>query len=154
MKKFLLGLSLFCSVYCIAQKKTTDYEHRIDSLMLRIDTLIQINNHLLEHLDIDLSLKDRYKLYPTQNMYTLLELDTKTGIVKQVQWGLEPEYEGTWYINSDDLNYWDGGYGSGTFELYPTQNMYQFILIDQTNGRKWHIQWGMEEKKRWIRRLY
>lgn len=40
------------------------------------------------------------------------------------------------------------------FELYPTQNMYQFLLLDKTNGRAWHVQWGMEDTKRWIRRIY
>ena len=155
MRKYLLGLLLFCFASCFAQELTSvDYERRVDSLMLRIDTLIQLNNQLLEQLDIDLSLKDRYKLYPTENIYTLLELDTKTGIVKQVQWGLDSQEEGTWYINSIDLNKWDGGYGSGSFELYPTKNMYQFILIDQTDGRKWHIQWGIGDNKRWIRRIY
>ena len=155
MRKYLLGLLLVCFASCFSQKSTSvDYERRVDSLMLRIDTLIQLNNQLLEQLDIDLSLKDRYKLYPTENIYTLLELDTKTGIVKQVQWGLDSQEEGTWYINSIDLNKWDGGYGSGSFELYPTKNMYQFILIDQTDGRKWHIQWGIGDNKRWIRRIY
>lgn len=155
MRKYLFGLLLFCFASCFAQESTSvDYERRVDSLLLRIDTLIQLNNQLLDHLDVDLSLKDRYKLYPTENLYTLLELDTKTGIIKQVQWGLESKDEGTWYINSEDLNKWSGGYGSGTFELYPTQNMYQFILIDQTDGRKWHVQWGIGDKKRWIRRIY
>ena len=56
-------------------------------------------------------------------------------------------------INSDDLTY-GYGYGSGSFELYPTKNMYQFILIDKTSGKKWHVQWGMESSKRWIRRIY
>ena len=56
-------------------------------------------------------------------------------------------------INSQDLRS-DGGYGSGCFELYPTKNMYQFILIDKTDGRTWHVQWGTELSKRWIRRIY
>ena len=54
-------------------------------------------------------------------------------------------------INNDDLSL---GSGSGTFELYPTKNMYQFILLDKVTGRQWHIQWGMEASKRWIRRFY
>ncbi len=57
------------------------------------------------------------------------------------------------FINSEDLSIGEGYYGPGTFELYPTSNMFQFILIDKVYGRKWHIQWGMEEDKRWIRRI-
>lgn len=155
MRTYLLGLLVFFCVSSFAQQMpSVDYENRIDSLMLRIETLIQLNNQLLNQLDIDLSLKDRYRLYQTENIYTFLELDTKTGIVKQVQWGLKSKDEGTWYINSEDLNKKDGGYGSGSFELYPTKNIYQFILIDQTDGRKWHIQWDFVAKNRWIRRIY
>ena len=92
-----------------------------------------INNQLLEHIDIDLSLKNRYKLYPTDNLYTLLELDSKIGRIKQVQWSLDSDSEGTFTINNDDLSY-GMGYGSDSFELYPTKNMYQFILIDKTEA--------------------
>lgn len=125
----------------------------IDSLLLKIDTLLMINNELLNHLDINTSLKNRYKLYQTENIYTFLELDTKTGRLKQVQWSLDSDNEGTWIINSEDFSFGEG-YGSGSFELYPTKNLYQFLLIDKTDGRKWHIQWGMNDNKRWIRRIY
>ena len=94
-----------------------------------------------------------YKLYQTENIYTFLQLDTKTGMIEQVQWSLDSDKEGSVTINSDDLTY-GYGYGSGSFELYPTKNMYQFILIDKTSGKKWHVQWGMESSKRWIRRIY
>ena len=117
------------------------------------DSLTEITNSWLEQLKIDLSLKQRYKLYPTENMYTFLLLDTKTGKIDKVQWNLDTKKEFTVSINSDDLTY-GYGYGSGSFELYPTQNMYQFILLDKTTGRTWHVQWGMDEKERWIRRIY
>lgn len=134
--------------------KSTKYEQKVDSLLSQIDTLIMINNQLLEHIDIDLSLKNRFKLYPTDNLYTLLELDSKTGKIKQVQWSLDSDSEGTFTINNEDLSY-GMGYGSDSFELYPTKNMYQFILIDKTDGRKWHVQWGTGgDKSRWIRRIY
>ena len=134
--------------------RSVKYEQKVDSLLSQIDTLLMINNQLLEHLEINSSLKGRYKLYQTENLYTLLQLDTKTGKIEQVQWSLDSDKEGTFTINDEDLN-WGLGYGSGTFELYPTKNMYQFILIDKTDGRKWHVQWGTGgEKSRWIRRIY
>ena len=119
----------------------------------RLDSMIEVNNAILEQIETDLSLKNRYKLYQTENIYTLLQLDTKTGRIEQVQWSLDEDNEGTFYINSRDLTSGDG-YGSGSFELYPTQNMYQFILLDKTDGRKWHVQWGLSSSKRWIRRIY
>lgn len=161
MKKVVLFLMLLATISVNAQTtkptstvKSTKYEQKVDSLLSQIDTLIMINNQLLEHIDIDLSLKNRYKLYPTDNIYTLLELDTKTGRIKQVQWSLDSDSEGTFTINNDDLSF-GMGYGSNSFELYPTKNMYQFILIDKTDGRKWHVQWGTGgDKSRWIRRIY
>lgn len=160
MKKIIIILFSVLFYVCTAQttKTTTSpiqsaHELKVDSLLAEIDTLLMINNKLLEQLDIDLSLKDRYKMYQTENIYNLLRLDTKTGQIKQVQWSLDSEDEVSVTINGEDLS-WVYGYGSGSFELYPTKNMYQFILIDQTDGRMWHVQWGMENSKRWIRRIY
>ena len=161
MKKAIFFLLLISTISINAQTakttpnvKVNKHEQKVDSLLSQIDTLLMINNQLLEHLEINTSLKERYKLYQTENIYTLLQLDTKTGKIEQVQWSLDSDKEGTFTINDDDLN-WGNGYGSGTYELYPTKNMYQFILIDKTNGRKWHVQWGTGgERSRWIRRIY
>lgn len=171
MKKILTILSFFLCLSVNAQTKKNatitnsapkpvKVEHRdsfkikVDSLLSRIDTLIRVNNEYLEHLEINTSLKGRYKMYQTENIYNLLKLDTKTGRLWQVQWTLEDKYkEGSSIINDEDLTY-GFGYGSGSFELYPTKNMYQFILMDKTNGRTWHIQWGLEDAKRWIKRIY
>ena len=105
----------------------------------------------LEDIDFRINGMNRFKLYPTENIYTLLKLDTATGKIDQLQWSLDSDKEGSFTINNDDLSL---GSGSGTFELYPTKNMYQFILLDKVTGRQWHIQWGMEASKRWIRRFY
>lgn len=113
-------------------------------------TLIYITKQL-EDIDFRINGMNRFKLYPTENIYTLLKLDTATGKIDQVQWSLDSDKEGSFTINNDDLSL---GSGSGTFELYPTKNMYQFILLDKVTGRQWHIQWGMEASKRWIRRFY
>lgn len=157
-RKTLILLMLFASLTGAAQttnKSTTTsgQNQEIITLLSKIDTLMAINNELLEHLEINTSLKGRYKLYKTDNIYTFLQLDTKTGKIDQVQWSLDSDKEGSMAINSDDLSF-GMGYGSGSFELYPTQNIYQFILIDKTDGRKWHVQWGLSETKRWIRRMY
>lgn len=159
-KSIVILMAMFIPSFVIGQtdkavkattQKSSPHEILVDSLLSKIDTLMVINNQLLNHIDIDLSLKNRYKLYETENIYTLLRLDTKTGMIDQVQWSLDSDKEGTLTINGEDLTY---GFGSGSFELYPTKNMYQFILMDKTNGRMWHVQWGFEFKKRWIQRIY
>jgi hypothetical protein len=155
MKKlFLLFAALILEIVCFAQ--TDSVSTKVDTL--RSTTIDERLNNIelrLEILDIDLSLKNRYKMYQTENIYNLLKLDTKTGKIWQVQWNLDSAKEGTWEINNYDLSQWSGGYGSNSFELYPTKNMYQFILIDKTDGRMWHVQWGTGgDNERWIRRIY
>ena len=132
-----------------AQKETTTDSVKIQTL--NRDSLLLDINKKLDDIDFRIRGLDRYKMYGTENIYTLLKLDTMTGKIEQVQWSLEDNQEGTWTINSEDLSY---GTGCGTFELYPTQNMYQFILLDKVTGRQWHVQWGIGEGKRWIRRIY
>lgn len=152
MKKlYLLVLILLGATSCYAQTKSKPV--RNDPILVKIDSMLQANNAWLEQIEQDQSLKQRYKLYQTENIYTFLQLDTKTGMIEQVQWSLESANEGSVIINAEDLTY-RFGYGSGSFELYPTKNMYQFLLLDKTTGRKWHVQWGMKASERWIRRIY
>ena len=113
-------------------------------------TLTSISKQL-EVIEFRINGMNRFKLYPTENIYTFLKLDTATGKIDQLQWSLESDNEGSVPINSDDLSL---DSGCGTFELYPTKNMYQFILLDKVSGRQWHIQWGMKSSQRWIRRFY
>ena len=120
------------------------------SSAIRDSTLTKICT-LLEDVDSRIHGLDRYKLYPTENIYNFLQLDTSTGRIDLVQWSLDDEKEGSVTLNGEDLSL---GTGSSTFELYPTKNMYQFILLDKVYGRKWHVQWGFESSKRWIKRIY
>lgn len=117
--------------------------------MTKSDSLLIDHKELLELIERDLSLKERYKLYPTENLYNFLLLDTKTGRIDKVQWNLEDNKEFITSVNTYDLSY-----SNSHFELYPTQNMYQFIMLDKATGRVWHVQWGLESSKRWIKRIY
>ena len=123
-------------------------------LLQRVDSILQMNNSWLQYIETGQSLKQRYKLYETENIYTFILLDTKTGKIEQVQWSLDKDKEFSVSINDDDLSkYSSRYYEPGSFELYPTKNMYQFILLDKEDVRKWHVQWGTERNKRWIRRI-
>lgn len=116
------------------------------------DSVLELVNMHLSNIEYRTNSINRYKLYPTENIYNFLKLDTSTGIIRQVQWSLEEENEGSVYINSDDLSY--NTELCGRFELYPTKNIYQFILLDTLTGRQWHVQWGLEGTNRWIRRIW
>ncbi|MCQ2384942.1 MAG: hypothetical protein MJZ96_08715 [Paludibacteraceae bacterium] len=161
MKKLICTLALVLAstmAFGQAAKSTTVKEDnslnkRLDSLLVNIDSLVQENGLLLERIQEKTAEAPRYKIYKTENIYNLLELDTKTGIIKQVQWSLDSEKEFIVTINSTDFSL--SNYGPGSFELYATNNMYQFILIDTHLGRVWHVQWGTGgSSSRWIRRIY
>jgi len=86
----------------------------------------------------------RYKLYPTNSMWIFLKLDTATGKIWMVQWSNNSSkferFEAP--LNRDRLASFLDNDINGRFELYPTQNIYNFILIDQTDGRTWQVQWS------------
>lgn len=115
-------------------------------LMMSLTAVLGFSNIL-----DDSEQSQRFELYPTQNSFNFLKLDKKTGKIYQVQWSLEGEEEFSITLNGIDLSQFstDGN----CFKLYPTKNMWQFILLDGVSGRAWHVQWGFEEKNRWIKRI-
>ena len=89
---------------------------------------------------------ERFKLYPTTNMWTFLELDTATGLVWQVQYSADNDNERFKTILNDIvLN--DSEQLNGRWKLYPTQNMYQFLLVDVMGGAVIQIQWSTDDNR-------
>ncbi len=145
MKRSLLILiGVLCINFAYSQSKMKEEER---------DSLIRVIADKLEMIEYKSAPVERFKLYKTENIYTFLKLDTATGYIEQLQCTLEEDKDGTvGIINGEDLSLLSSN--AGTFELYPTSNMYQFILLDKRLGRTWHVQWGIGENKRWIRRTY
>jgi len=95
---------------------------------------------------------ETFRLFQTRNIWTLLKLDTRTGFVWQVQWG---DNAVTLPINLEVLV--PKGTAAkpavmkeGRFTLCTTRNIYNFLLLDQTDGRVWDVQWSTDDKKRGI----
>lgn len=79
-----------------------------------------------------------FRLFNTQNIYTLLKLDTRDGRIWQLQWGalgnrFSVPLNPTPVVTTGQ---------AGRFTLYPTKNIYTFVLLDQETGNTWHVQWG------------
>lgn len=89
----------------------------------------------------------RYRMFPTENIWTFLKLDTRSGKIWQVQYSINDNYRGEVELNNKALVS-DDAAENGRFTLYPTKNMYNFILLDQTDGKMWQIQWSTEEENR------
>ncbi|MBT6448685.1 MAG: hypothetical protein HOK38_08070, partial [Flavobacteriaceae bacterium] len=43
---------------------------------------------------------------------------------------------------------------NGRFKLYPTENTYNFIMVDVIDGRTWQVQWNIDDDKRLCYRIY
>lgn len=89
-----------------------------------------------------------YRLFSTQNKWTYIKLNTRNGQMWQVQYSLEdnnmevPLSIINRVSKEDERN--------GRFFLYPTQNLWNFILLDQIDGRVWQVQWSTEQKNRLV----
>lgn len=146
MQKIIFLLCMILGAFSSSAQTKISTKNNIDSISSYIATLLEdIDRRLYKN-----ELNDRYRFYPTENIYNFLKLDIRTGRIDQVQWSLDTSKEGSVSINSVDLSW---GRGS-LFELYPTKNMYQFLLLDKSDGRAWHVQWGLKDKERWIRSIY
>ncbi|MDA6070758.1 hypothetical protein NJT12_14145 [Flavobacterium sp. AC] len=87
-----------------------------------------------------------YRLFSTYNIGTFIKLNTKNGQMWQVQWDAgKGKFESPLFLTprvsaEEEKN--------GRFFLYPTTNIYNFILIDQLDGRMWQVQWSSKIKDR------
>lgn len=104
---------------------------------------------------INISEVSRYKLYPTQNTFNFLKLDTRTGAITRVQWHIESNKRLEKVVSPDHLiNYTYDEIVNGRFEISLTENLYNFLLLDKIDGRVWQCQWNFDVDKNWIERLY
>lgn len=135
----------------------------------------------------DYNTKDRYVIYPTENIYTSLLLDTQTGRIWQVQIGIgdnsdrmksvlsdtyysydeykvETDYETAlkeweetpeedredWYTKPN-LEFYQSFLGKiGQYKLYPTENMYNFLMVNTETGLTYQVQWNIDKDLRFV----
>ena len=90
-----------------------------------------------------------FRLFRTANFYTFLKLDTRSGRIWQVQFDVQGNNRFTVVLNILPLSNVSKS-AEGRFTLYPTANMYNFILVDQTDGRTWQVQWSQDADNRGI----
>ncbi|KRT14720.1 hypothetical protein ASU31_17605 [Pedobacter ginsenosidimutans] len=93
-----------------------------------------------------------FRLFSTRNIYTFIKLNTRNGQMWQVQWGIDSKYRFESSL-SDVSQVSSVEEKNGRFFLYPTTNVYNFILLDQVNGKTWQVQWG-KEAERMVVRIY
>lgn len=107
----------------------------------------------------------KYKVYPTENKEVSLKLDSATGEVWQVEIGVETGEEIASKIdfisNKTDSTFEKVSDFSdvmknfrvaqnGRFELFPTNNIYEFLMVDTILGTTYQVQWHNQQEKRLI----
>ena len=97
--------------------------------------------------------KANFRLYKTKNKYNFIKLDTRTGQMELVQWSLDGDRM-SYRLSNEILTSSYEEQIPGRFTLYATTNMYQFVLLDQIDGRTWHVQWGTDKEYRWVKRIW
>lgn len=91
-----------------------------------------------------------YKLFPTKNFWTFIKLNTRNGKMWQVHFGVtETDVRAILDLNNLPLVS-EEKETSGRFTLYPSENTYNFLLLDQIDGNVYQVQWSMQENNRGI----
>lgn len=85
-----------------------------------------------------------YKMIATENIHILLKWNTRTGDVWMTQYALSGtdglEHKIPSVISIESENSWNG-----RFELYPTKNMFNFIMVDTYYGTTYQVQWNTKD---------
>ena len=94
-----------------------------------------------------------YELYRTDNMWTFLKLETSTGKIWQVQYAVGDGDAFQVVLNDISLAF-DGMETAGRFKLHPTDNIYNFLLLDTQTGNVWQAQWSQNPDNRGVMPIY
>ena len=157
MKRIIILFGLVFPMFMQAQTNGTldSLIHEVHELRKELHEADSINKLYLNSI-CNNAITPRYKMYQTENIYNLLKLDTKTGSVWQVQYRTNSEgsitvpieYGYSVGVIPENLG-WDGRY-----ELYPTQNIHTFILLDTATGATYQVQWSTKSNNRFMERLW
>jgi hypothetical protein len=91
-----------------------------------------------------------FQLFPTENFWTFIKLNTRNGQMWQIHFSVKDENNaGEVSLHSTPLVKKEEE-SNGRFILYPTQNMYNFLLLDQIAGTVYQVQWSFDKEKRGI----
>jgi len=94
-----------------------------------------------------------FRLFKTQNIWTYLLLDTRNGRIWQVNYSIDSNVASV-KIPINDTALVAGEKEVGRFTLYPTHNMWTFLLLDQETGNVWQCQFSIDDNHRFIFPIY
>lgn len=99
-----------------------------------------------------------YRLFPTQNMWTFIKLNTSNGLMWRVQYSVrgdayrfeEPISSSMDVLQTVSEKSKEQGesprFYPRRFTLHSTQNMHNFLLLDQQSGLVWQVQYPRDSE--------
>ena len=97
----------------------------------------------------------KFRLYPTSNRYTYLRLNTTNGFIDIVQYSTTNAEDRMIYplsISPPLMSLFNNG-TLDRYTIYPTQNVYNFLLLDQVEGNTYQVQWSQDSTMRGVEEI-
>lgn len=132
MKILLILPLLLVTIFCSAQS-------------INSNELVRVSNY-------QSPVPSKFRLYPTSNIFIFLRLNTSTGFIDLVQYSTK-ESEGSVIVKLSQFPLVLDG-PVDRFTLYPTTNIWTFLLLDQFEGTPYQVQWSTDPEKRFVSRIY
>jgi hypothetical protein len=89
----------------------------------------------------------RFRLFKTENLWNFLLLDTRLGLLYQLQYSVDNKKGSRGIFPLNDRPLVDPRDAKDArFTLYRTDNMWNFLLLDQDDGRTWQCQFSVDDK--------
>ena len=108
-------------------------------------------NELVRVSNYQSPVPSKFRLYPTHNVSIFLRLNTSTGFIDLIQYSTK-DIAATIVKLSEFSLVLDGPVDR--FTLYPTTNIWTFLLLDQVEGIPYQVQWSTDPEKRFVNRIY
>lgn len=107
-----------------------------------------INRYSLSYPSSNDNWKNRFQLFPTQNIWNFILLDSYTGRLWQVQFSSQ-DLDALMCIPINETEL--ASASRPIFTISPLTSMYQYYLINESNGSMWKFQWSTKDNDyRWI----
>lgn len=165
MKKLIL--LLFIPLFSFSQEDIERYKV-YETTNTYTSLLLDTSTGQIWHLQIGVGDGDqmKYVLSDVKRAYTFEDINEVTKEDMKL-WEEEYNSKPDSIVSAEDKMFWkpssveekiESGYWqlakNGRFELYPTGNMYNFIMVDVIDGRTWQVQWNVDEENRMVSRFY
>ena len=163
MKKLLL--ILFIPIVCFGQEDIERYKV-YETTNIYTSLLLDSATGKIWQLQIGVGDTDRLRTVLSEREYAeTIETITEDWNQSMEEWEEEYNSKPDSIVSVEDKAYWKPSSlekileyrtvaKNGRFKLYPTGNMYNFIMVDVINGKTYQVQWSTKKDSRLVFRIW